>query len=228
MGNIDSIQQRETFEALLTALKIRDINAHVIIANGRSFDFIHDGLSFFHYLAIEAFWYERDTLQKLCDTIYEYRNKFGSCKILSGTKYLQLEYENKTTLIGYYSQNYYLKPTILTYYMMTGTFVPHHELHYVRTYYKNIHNISNIDPMTLCLIIKTKFLVPKGLKDNLDIVIDLFNKISPSVCVLCKAKLKDIMIKPCKHVCLCHNCLKNRTTCPICKGIITASEKVIL
>lgn len=83
MGNSDSIikKQHETFEALLKSLGRSDAN--VIIANGKSFDIIHNGLSFFHYLVVETILYERHELQKLCDVIYKYHHKFGSCKIFA-------------------------------------------------------------------------------------------------------------------------------------------------
>lgn len=146
-------------------------------------------------------------------------------------KYLQLEYGRDYNvgfvgrLIEYYDQKYHLFPKIDTYWTATGEKL--HQIYYVRTYHDNLCDISNIDPMTLCFKIKKEFLAPNKLEDNLDIVIDLFNKINALMCVLCKNKIKNIMIKPCEHICLCHDCLKTRTTCPICKCIITASEKAI-
>lgn len=240
MGNSNTIpkDQQETFSVLVNALRKHNVHdIKLIIENGKRFDFLYERLTFYHYLVADAILYTTETLQQICDIVYENRHKFGDCKLLSGEKYLQLEYNKKdnTYTIWWSNTQWYQKSdlTIRGYDALTRE--PYYGKSYYHVPYENMYIMTQIDPMTLCLKIKTEFLTPNKLRDNLDIVINLLNKlmckdnkVHPLNCVLCKLKPKNIIIKPCTHVCVCTDCLKKITTCPICKGIIVSSETAIL
>lgn len=44
-------------------------------------------------------------------------------------------------------------------------------------------------------------------------------------CVICLTEVKNVINKPCKHVCMCYSCAKavvaSHQPCPICRQVIT-------
>jgi len=47
-------------------------------------------------------------------------------------------------------------------------------------------------------------------------------------CVVCMTNAKEMMIKPCKHVCVCNGCVKQLKTCPICRSNIVDTERIFI
>lgn len=47
-------------------------------------------------------------------------------------------------------------------------------------------------------------------------------------CVICKERNINIILCPCNHVCLCHECSGNILTCPLCRTNITSKQKVFI
>ena len=49
-------------------------------------------------------------------------------------------------------------------------------------------------------------------------------------CIVCMDKKKEILLIPCRHLCMCVNCAPNvmetRSTCPYCGTLVTATTKV--
>lgn len=49
-------------------------------------------------------------------------------------------------------------------------------------------------------------------------------------CVICMTELKNTIVLPCRHMCLCHNCaetLKHQSVkCPMCRGSVKALLKI--
>jgi hypothetical protein len=48
------------------------------------------------------------------------------------------------------------------------------------------------------------------------------------MCVVCNKKRVEVVLNPCRHVCLCDDCSKNLTKCPFDRGEITGKEKIYL
>ena len=46
------------------------------------------------------------------------------------------------------------------------------------------------------------------------------------VCVVCQDLKRDVILKPCNHYCLCHDCSKALRECPICKSRVQKTEKI--
>ena len=46
------------------------------------------------------------------------------------------------------------------------------------------------------------------------------------LCVVCLDGTKEILLKPCNHYCLCHNCSQKLRKCPVCKRRIQTTEKI--
>ncbi|AYV77673.1 MAG: hypothetical protein Edafosvirus1_4 [Edafosvirus sp.] len=247
MGNIDTTTKKVTqaektnFATLLTAMhpknRIIDIDkVKTIIENGTRFDFYHYGKTFFHFLIVKAILYDKNILQKLCDLIYEYRNKFGDCtKKTKSTRYIQLVYDKEKNWIAtqWFSSNYKVVDEKIQW---TNKYEEKYYTYGTRQVKReNLYSLTDLDPMSFCLKVKTKFLAKNGLADNLNIVVDLLNKlvekttkVNPEMCVVCTKNKKNIMIRNCNHVCICKLCLKTATVCPVCKKDIVCSEEVIL
>ncbi len=45
-------------------------------------------------------------------------------------------------------------------------------------------------------------------------------------CVVCLGNEREILLKPCKHFCLCVSCLSQLKRCPVCNQTISTSEKI--
>ena len=48
------------------------------------------------------------------------------------------------------------------------------------------------------------------------------------MCVVCNKKRVEVVLNPCRHVCLCEDCSSNLTKCPFDRGEITGKEKIFL
>lgn len=235
---IDTMTESDyiNFKLLIDSLWVNHKETSIIIETGSRFDFKYEGMTFYHYLVANAFLLSRTSLQTLCDLIYEYRHKFGSVETVSDHKFAILTYDKGKFYREWKNDSgRFEKVRYRT--IMWG---PGPDECLYRTIdewkpYKDCYDLSNITPLTFCLSLKNQFLPKYELEDHFDIVIDLFNKLSnknpknnPLKCVLCKEQNKDIIIKPCMHACICQDCLKTRTTCPICQGLIISSDKFIL
>jgi hypothetical protein len=71
------------------------------IENSTRFDFVHENITFYHWLVIKAIrWHNRTALQSLCELFYENRDKFGSHTnpIIDNT-YIQLQCNEDKTIV---------------------------------------------------------------------------------------------------------------------------------
>ncbi|CAG9322425.1 unnamed protein product [Blepharisma stoltei] len=48
------------------------------------------------------------------------------------------------------------------------------------------------------------------------------------LCVICREKGINIILKPCKHACLCSDCSLNVLNCPMCRANIAIKEKIFI
>lgn len=44
---------------------------------------------------------------------------------------------------------------------------------------------------------------------------------SDAECIICLTEIRDTILLPCKHVCVCADCHKGISKCPICRARIT-------
>ncbi|AYV77674.1 MAG: hypothetical protein Edafosvirus1_5 [Edafosvirus sp.] len=232
MGNSITPEQSSNFQTLLTACRKKNIDEiKTIIENSKGFDFYYNGITFYHYLVVEAILYNGDGLKKLCDLIYEHRSKFGDCtKKPDYGKYIQLIYHEKEKNYTIWWTNSDTERKKIVRDDRYGQ--PYYEYYYETI--SNTHSLYGLDPMSFCLKIKIDFLKKNNLQDNLNIVIDLLNKltnksnIAPEICVVCKKNRKNIFVRNCNHVCMCKECLGTSTACPVCKKDIVSFEEIIL
>ena len=54
----------------------------------------------------------------------------------------------------------------------------------------------------------------------------LSQEMDKSLCIICLDAPREIILKPCKHYCLCSRCLDQLRDCPICKHRIQKTEKI--
>lgn len=50
-------------------------------------------------------------------------------------------------------------------------------------------------------------------------------------CAMCLEHKKNVLLKPCRHICLCVECaraLHEKPQCPVCRGAITGAELVFI
>ena len=47
-----------------------------------------------------------------------------------------------------------------------------------------------------------------------------------NICVVCLANERTILLKPCKHFCMCTECAMQLTLCPMCNARITERERI--
>mmetsp|Transcript_34533 Transcript_34533/g.63968 ORF Transcript_34533/g.63968 Transcript_34533/m.63968 type:complete len:145 (-) Transcript_34533:149-583(-) len=61
-----------------------------------------------------------------------------------------------------------------------------------------------------------------GIDDQLLHVQDIFGKEEDGECLVCMTDPKDTILLPCRHMCLCRDCLLKMVTakCPICRTTI--------
>jgi hypothetical protein len=52
--------------------------------------------------------------------------------------------------------------------------------------------------------------------------------LEPTLCNQCKKSCVNCVLRPCNHVCLCIECVKNLLKCPMCNKIIEYFDKVYL
>lgn len=56
--------------------------------------------------------------------------------------------------------------------------------------------------------------------------------IEEKLCIVCKEGLKEVMLLPCRHVCLCSDCrpyiVRNHKLCPLCRTYIQTTMKVYI
>ena len=71
MGGSVSKEEVSNFGTLLDALRLKNIqNIKYIIENSATnYNFYFNRLTFYHYLIVEALFYDRDELVQLCDLI---------------------------------------------------------------------------------------------------------------------------------------------------------------
>ena len=55
------------------------------------------------------------------------------------------------------------------------------------------------------------------------------------LCVICQDKIKNVLLLPCRHVCLCHQCLQDirhghiqLANCPLCRQVVQSTMKVFV
>ena len=46
-------------------------------------------------------------------------------------------------------------------------------------------------------------------------------------CVVCLSEPKDTMFMPCRHLCVCQDCFRQLTRCPLCCSVFEQHIKVI-
>lgn len=157
-------QTNVNFDILIRSIKDKDVtNTRVIIENSTAeFQKYYQGLTFYHYLVIYTLHYNKDKLQELCDIIYVNRNRFGSVK--------RIAYDWKYVRIYEYNDEY------CTTYTDNDKYWDTDENNYIQR--DDIYKLKNLDPMSLCLELKTKFLKKEKLDDNMEIVVGLLRKIS--------------------------------------------------
>ena len=56
--------------------------------------------------------------------------------------------------------------------------------------------------------------------------VELSREKDKSVCVVCLDAKRDVLLNPCKHFCLCRNCINTIRNCPICNRRIHSSERI--
>ena len=49
-----------------------------------------------------------------------------------------------------------------------------------------------------------------------------------STCIICLDALKDTLLQPCRHLCVCEGCAKALKVCPVCRAKISKTEKVFV
>jgi hypothetical protein len=52
--------------------------------------------------------------------------------------------------------------------------------------------------------------------------------VEDTVCSQCRTAQADCVLRPCSHVCLCMDCVKNLLKCPMCNKFIEYFDKVYL
>ena len=51
------------------------------------------------------------------------------------------------------------------------------------------------------------------------------------LCIICFERQRDIVLYPCRHVCICSACsdiAALKSTCPVCRAVIESSEKLFM
>ena len=81
-----------------------------------------------------------------------------------------------------------------------------------------------------------------AISNNHDNIIKLFNDYNNNnnnqmqICVICQVNPRNVLFRPCKHLCVCNECdqfMKNSnsistTFCPICRTIIEDTERLYI
>jgi len=60
--------------------------------------------------------------------------------------------------------------------------------------------------------------------------LDHNSTVPPDECVICLTELKDTVVIPCRHLCVCHQCAQvlhyQSNKCPICRGPVRSMLKI--
>lgn len=76
-------------------------------------------------------------------------------------------------------------------------------------------------------------MVPRNEK-NVDLIEQLERERDQNLCVVCQTEKKNIVVMPCRHMCMCKSCCArlfqmqryHRKTCPICRHVITSTLEI--
>ncbi len=72
-----------------------------------------------------------------------------------------------------------------------------------------------------------KNVVDTSLKEELSrLNAELSEEKDKHLCVVCFERKREVLLKPCKHYCICRSCLPKLHCCPVCKQRISSSEKI--
>jgi len=62
--------------------------------------------------------------------------------------------------------------------------------------------------------------------------IDHTSTAPPDECVICMTEMRDTVVIPCRHLCVCHQCAQalhyQSNKCPICRGVVRSMIKIKL
>lgn len=197
-----------------------------------------NGLPFMYNLIIHTPFYARSKLVELANIVYQNRHKFGNvgARISCANFVKILIIDNR--LICYNLAN-------------ERTQVTHHadEMYYA---------INGISALDLCFYLRRYMVTRFQLADNYDIIIDLLCKMlnnqiivtrddsihinnqtteaktetnTDFSCVICLDNMREIMLRPCNHLCVCNICVSSiiaDSKCPMCRQTVVASEYVYL
>jgi len=106
----------------------------------------------------------------------------------------------------------------------------------------NVVPLTTPVPETIPIIITTPIMSEKPAavtkkRDTLDSEVEVQDsskciKVEPlkeeELCVICLDKKKEILLLPCKHLCLCLNCSNSINDCPLCRMVVTSKTSVYL
>lgn len=60
--------------------------------------------------------------------------------------------------------------------------------------------------------------------------LDHNSAVPPDECVICMTEMKDTVVLPCRHLCICHQCAQvlhyQSNKCPICRGSVRSMLKI--
>lgn len=197
--------------------------------NNKRFYFLHNGLPIYHWIVLYSIFYSRDKLKELCEAIYEHRSKLGPIKKLD-SKTIECVQFARSDAIQVLKSNANASYDIYLHDSKTAANLDT----------KDIFKINKVDPIAFCYSLKSGFIpLIKG-EDNLDLVLDMLNRIKgeqknknykPSgnnLCLVCSTEEKTMMIRKCNHIVTCKDCLSTIKECPVCRSKIESAERVYI
>lgn len=171
MGNSKSNQTSvHNMKLLVTSLYAADLaNIKLIFENTHiNMPEYHNHLTIYHYLVLTSFHINPETLKNICDLFYKYHHLLGLPNI-PAKYYRYVQYLKKDTTDG--SSKYQISLLTSDEYLVKRSASRYEPDIYKK--YTNIYKLRGLNPLHLCLELKTNFLN----HNNYTIMIELFNRI---------------------------------------------------
>jgi hypothetical protein len=224
------------FNALWDALANVQIDALELIFAGLTKVIINNfDLSIYHLLVIHCSLYTEEEITRVCKIFYKYKNFLGHRNYVSKSSVVIQCIKNPDENLDPRYEMKLCHDGRITEFNTAG----------FRVDKKNCTSLKGLSPLALAY----KLMRFSGYDDATNIVnvVNLLNGTyekealieqkmitnsekegNNNKCVICMDLTEQIMLRPCKHVCVCENCNADLEICPVCKTQIISTERVFI
>jgi hypothetical protein len=226
--SVDTSEDIQEFQLLVQAIAQKKFDVVEMILSGLKKNIREGGYNLYHILVTSSFVYTEQELQAMCKLFYKYKHYLNDSSQIANTEYA-VQYVK-------------LGNTFSISWLPNGAYEYDHKARR-DIIIKDCFNINGLSALALAY----KLLKLTDFNNNLTRVIKLLNGAydienkneqqnitvaekqgDNNKCVICMDLTEQIMLRPCKHVCVCEKCNIGLKNCPLCKKVIINTERVFI